>query len=189
MPKLLLIKHASPLRQPDLPPERWPLSDEGRQKCDLLAQRIAEHRPNVVVSSDELKARETAEILATHLTVSMKTAPGLHEHDRSSVPQLRSGEFISMIELMLRRPDELVLGEETANGALSRFDRAIRRVIDEHPNQDLAIVSHGTVIAMLLAKYSNRAAFALWREMGLPSYAVLSLPGLVLQELCPSVRG
>jgi broad specificity phosphatase PhoE len=92
-----------------------------------------------------------------------------------------------MIELMLRRPDELVLGEETANEALTRFDRAVRRVIDEHPNQDIAIVSHGTVIAMLLAKYSDRPAFGLWREMGLPSYAVLSQPPLQLIEVVSRV--
>src|SRR5437868_11970538 len=117
MPSLILIKHASPQVVPGEPPEQWALSDEGRRRAASLADRVAAmaDRPAAVVSSDERKAADTAEILATKLGVPTTTAHDLREHDRSTVPQMRSGEFISMIELMLRRPDEPVLGEETAD--------------------------------------------------------------------------
>src|SRR5207247_2074998 len=77
-----------------------------------------------------------------------------------------------------------------AGGALKfwrRNSRAIGRVIGEHRQQTIAVVSHGTVIALFLARHSDRAAFGLWREMGLPSYAVLSLPELSLIEIAPRV--
>ena len=90
-----------------------------------------------------------------------------------------------MIELMLRKPDQLVLGEETASAALDRFERAILRVISAHPDQTIAVVSHGTVIAMFLAQHSHQPAFSLWRQMGLPSYAVLGLAEMALTELVP----
>ena len=48
---------------------------------------------------------------------------------------------------MLRKPDELVLGDETASDALDRFERAVRRVIDEHRQQTIAVVSGESVIA------------------------------------------
>jgi broad specificity phosphatase PhoE len=178
MPNLILIKHASPQVVPGDPPERWHLSDEGRRLATVLGERLAAmpDRPAVVVSSDELKASETAEVIAGKLGVPMSTAPGLHEHDRSTVPQMRSGDFISMVELMLRKPAELVLGEETAAEAMERFDHAVSRVIEQHRDQTIAVVSHGTVIAMFVARHTNRPAFQIWREMGLPSYVVMSLP-------------
>src|SRR5882724_5356260 len=115
--KLILIKHSAPLIDPRKPPEQWRLSEKGRMLCAPLADAIAQHRPSIIVSSEEPKARETAELVAAKLNVAHENAPDLHEHDRSNVPHMRTGEFISMIELMLRRPDEIVLGRETADQA------------------------------------------------------------------------
>ncbi len=187
MQKLILIKHASPLVDPAKSSELWRLSDAGREKCVPLAERLAVHAPKVIVSSEEPKARETAEIVARHLNVSSNSAPGLHEHDRSNVPHMRSSEFISMMELFFRRPDERVLGRETATAALDRFERAIEDVLDQHSDGNVAIVSHGTVIALYVAKRSGRAAFELWREMGLPSFVVLSRDNWSVHEIVPRI--
>ena len=188
MRKLILIKHASPQVQPDLPPEQWPLSEEGKARCEALARAVAALAPAVVVSSKELKAEETALVLARHLGVPHHAAADLHEHDRSNVPQLRSAEFISMMELLFRRPNELVLGKETAVAALSRFESALDEVVLAHPDGNVAVVSHGTVIALLLEKLDRRRrGFEVWRAMKLPSYAVLSLPEMVVERVVESV--
>ena len=187
MRKLILIKHASPQVQPDLPPERWPLSEQGKAKCETLAARVRELAPVVVVSSEELKAAETGEIVARHLGVPHRTAPDLHEHDRSNVPHLQSREFISLIELFFRRPGELVLGKETAVAALSRFRSALDEVLMEHPEGNLAVVSHGTVIALLLESLGARKGFEVWRAMKLPSYAVLRAQDLGVESVVETV--
>jgi broad specificity phosphatase PhoE len=188
MRKLILIKHASPQVEADLPPERWPLSEEGRARCEALARQVAALEPTVVVSSEEMKASETARIVAERLGVPHHAAPDLHEHDRSNVPQLRSAEFISMMELLFRRPNELVLGTETAVAALSRFRSAVDEVLAEHAEGNVAVVSHGTVIALLLEKIdSRRRGFDVWRAMKLPSFAVLSVPQLALERVVESV--
>lgn len=184
MRHLILIKHASPQVQPDLPPEQWPLSEEGKAKCEALARQIAALSPGVVVSSEELKAAETGRVVAEHLGVPHRTAPDLHEHDRSNVPQLRTAEFISMMELVFRRPRELVLGKETAVAALSRFQSALDEVLMEHPEGNVAVVSHGTVIALMLEKLDpKRKGFEVWRAMKLPSFVVLSLPGMGVERV------
>lgn len=187
MRKLILIKHASPQVQPDLPPERWPLSDDGRAKCARLAEQVAAYSPGVVVSSDEMKAEETGRIVAEQLGVPHHTAADLHEHDRSNVPQLRSAEFISLMELLFRRPRDLVLGKETAVAALSRFQSALDEVLMDHPEGNVAVVSHGTVIALLLEKLGKRRGFDVWRAMKLPSFAVLSLPGMALDRVVENI--
>jgi broad specificity phosphatase PhoE len=188
MRKLILIKHASPQVRAELPPEQWPLSEEGRAKCVLLSKHLAALSPAAVVSSEELKAAETGKIVAGLLGVPFDTAPDLHEHDRSNVPQLRTAEFISMMELLFRRPGELVLGRETAVAALSRFRSALDEVLLGHPEGNVAVVSHGTVIALLLEKLDpSRKGYEVWRAMKLPSFAVLSVPGMTLDRVVPAV--
>jgi broad specificity phosphatase PhoE len=188
MRTLILIKHASPQVIPGTPPETWKLSDQGRQACQRLAEALRARAPGVIVSSVEPKAVETAEIVAQALAVPSHTAAGLHEHDRSNVPHMRSAEFISSMELFFRKPGELVLGKETANAALDRFEQAVKAVLDQHTSHDtVAIVSHGTVIAMLLAKHSQKSAFHLWREWGLPSFAIVEMPSYVITEMVPKV--
>lgn len=178
MRKLILVKHAPPEVVPDEPSERWVLSEKGRTLCAPLADALTPHAPSLIVSSEEPKAAETARIVAERLNVSWHTATGLHEHDRSNVPHMRSGEFISMMELFFRRPRELVLGRESADEAKARFESAVRRVLDEHSDGNVAVVSHGTVIALFLSEHGERGGFETWRAMGLPSFVVLTLPEL-----------
>ena len=188
MRKVILIKHASPLVIPGTPPEKWKLSDKGRESCGPLAEALRPHAPKIIVASEEPKARETAEILGQKLGVAVETAAGLHEHDRSNVPHMRSGEFISHMEVFFRKPTERVLGRESAVAALDRFESAVNAVIAAHPGDgNIAIVSHGTVIALLAAEHSDRYGFELWREMGLPSLVVMELPGMEVTEVVAKV--
>jgi broad specificity phosphatase PhoE len=187
MRKLILIKHASPLVVPGTPPQNWKLSDKGRESCGPLANAVRAHAPTIIVASDEPKAKETAELVANALGVPVETAPGLHEHDRTNVPHMRSGEFISHMEVFFRKPTERVLGRESAVAALDRFEQAVNDVVAKHAGGNVAIVSHGTVIALLAAEHSDRYGFELWREMGLPSFAVFELPGFRLSEVIAKV--
>src|SRR2546421_10994439 len=75
--KLVLIKHAAPEVDPDVPAERWHLSEKGRASCTPLAASLASHSPRVIVSSEEPKASETARLVAKELGVACETAPGL----------------------------------------------------------------------------------------------------------------
>lgn len=170
---LIFIKHARPTIDPTKPPELWSLSDEGRAAAGVLAQSLREHRAARLFHSDEVKAIETAQILAEAWNVPAELRPDLHEHDRSNVPHMRSGEFISHIELFFRKPNELVLGEETADDCLARFSRAVEAIESDCPEGNLAIVTHGTVLALYLACHGAGKPFDLWRKMPLPSHVIL----------------
>lgn len=181
MRKLILVKHCPPEVVPEVPSEQWRLSEKGRALAGTLSDSLRDHAPAVIVSSEEPKAAETAQLVAERLNVPWHAAPGLHEHDRSNVPHMRSGEFISMMELFFRKPGERVLGRETADEARSRFKSAVDRVLSEHPDGNVAVVSHGTVIALMLEGKGQRSPFEVWRAMGLPSIAVMAVPELVLE--------
>jgi broad specificity phosphatase PhoE len=172
--RLILIKHAAPLVDPNKSSETWRLSEKGRASCGPLAEALRSYDLSVLVASEEPKAKETAEEVGRLLNVSAETAPGLHEHDRSNVPHMRSGEFISHVELMFRKPLERVLGRESAEEARQRFEKAVDAVMARHPSGNIGIVTHGTVIALFASDHSGNQGFALWREMGLPSFLVVS---------------
>jgi broad specificity phosphatase PhoE len=183
MSKLILIKHATPLKDVTRPSHEWRLSDRGREDARTLADRLREQRIDVVVTSTEPKARETGEIVAKTLEVPCETADRLHEHDRSNVPVIPTREFISMMALFFKEPQRLVLGKETADTARDRFDRAVDAVMRAHEVKNVAIVTHGTVIALFLAEHVDEDPFDLWRRLQLPSFVTLDWPDQRVQEI------
>src|SRR5262245_50549313 len=173
MSKLILIKHASPLKDPTKPARQWKLSDEGRAAAERLAERLRQLKIDIIVSSEEPKAQETAGIIAEALGKRVETASDLHEHDRDNVPVMPTREFISSIAQFFKERTRLVLGRETAQQAMSRFKRAVDSVVESQPDQNVAVVTHGTVLALFAAEYLGEDPFQLWRRLGLPSYIVL----------------
>lgn len=174
--KLVLVKHSAPVVERDVAPKRWRLSENGRRRCVLLAEKLGPYNPDFVVSSEEPKAAETARLVAEHLGVGSSVRPGLHEHDRTGAPFLGDDEFYRTVKRFFRNPGELVWGNETADQAVERFEVAVRRVLEERGEEALAIVAHGTVISLFVARHNGIDAYALWRDLGLPSFCVLS-PG------------
>ena len=141
----------------------------------------------MVVSSGEPKAVETAGIAAGRLGIGSLVRPGLHEHDRTGAPFLDDEEFGRTVRDFFERPDELAWGNETARQAEIRFEGAVRRVLEEWEEGVIAIVAHGTVISLLVARYNDLDAYSLWRGLGLPSLCVLSAEDLRLRETVPNL--
>ncbi len=185
MTHLLLIKHSLPEILPHLPAREWHLSAEGRARAAALAQQLAPYQLDALYSSIEPKARETAEILSAHLGLPFETAEGLHEHERARVGYLSQREFEARVAELYARPSELVLGEETADAAHTRFASAVSRILAAHREQTVGIVAHGTVIALYAARAARFAVapFDLWKRLGLPAAVVFALPKLELARV------
>ena len=139
-------------------------------------------------SSGEPKAVETAEIAAGCLGIGCSVYPGLHEHDRTGVPFLGDEEFAQAARGFFENPDRLVWGNETAEEAGDRFEGAVRSGLDEWEEEVVAIVAHGTVISLLVARYNDIDAFGFWQRLGLPSFCVLSAEDLRLREAVPNLK-
>lgn len=185
--KVIFIKHARPEINPNKLPEEWPLSEEGRAAAGILAERLTAFNITQIFHSDEMKAVETADVISKKLNAPAELRQGIHEHDRSNVPHMRSGEFISYVELFFRKPSELVLGKETADECLARYSVAVESLIAEHKSGDLAIVTHGTALSLYLATLGAGKPFEIWRRMGLPSYAVVDAGTRKVSELVDRV--
>lgn len=179
---LILVKHSLPEIQEDLPAREWHLSDEGKLRAARLAERLMSYQPEVVISSTEHKAIETAGIIAANFEMENRVVADLHEHDRSTTPYLSKPDFERSVQEFFSTPDALVFGSETANEAYNRFAQAIQSVLESHQNQTVVIVAHGTVISLFVSRLTGLADFPLWKELALPSFVVIDRQSNTLLE-------
>lgn len=181
---LILVKHSLPEIVEQLPAREWYLSEAGRFRAEHLAARLAYYKPEILISSVEPKAMETAEIVASKLGLTMQVLDGLHEHERTTTPFLSRHEFQNAVQEFFLRPDELVFGGETANEAHSRFSRAVKSVLQNHETSTIVIVSHGTVISLFVSRLTGASELSLWQELGLPGIVALDMNSntIVAQE-------
>lgn len=187
MQTLILVKHSLPEIDPSVPAKEWVLSDEGRRRAQKLGDRLDRYNPDLVFSSIEPKATETAEIAAGLLKVPMEVVEGLHEHERVNLGFLENDRFEQSIGQFYEQPADLIFGEETADCAYERFGNAVHRLTDRPPKENIAIVTHGTVLSLFVSRIADLEPFALWKRLGLPSWVVLSRPGFDVVEICRGI--
>lgn len=174
MRRLHLIKHGAPRIDPALPSHAWSLSEVGRAQAQHAADALRAADLAVVVSSEEPKARETAEVLAAALGLPSQVMLGLHEQLRYSAPHVDSHDaFRARVQAVLARPGERSFGDETGDAAHARFRTAVEAVMRVHAG-NVAIVAHGTVMALLVARARGDDPVALW--CSLSDLSVLTLP-------------
>jgi broad specificity phosphatase PhoE len=167
---LILVRHSLVELDPALPPKQWRLTPEGRDLCRALAGALRTFKPQVLVSSNEPKAIETAELLAGRLRLAWRSQPDLDEHRRQYVP---APDFEASMQRFFAAPGERVFGEESADEARTRFAAAIDAVLSQEPERNVAVVSHGTVIALYAAPLFHVGAAALWARLTNPSFVVI----------------
>jgi broad specificity phosphatase PhoE len=170
-----LVKHGPPEIDRNKPARDWPLAEAGRSACVRLAEQLPRFEPLALVSSLERKASQTADAIGGFLGLRPTLEPGLHEHQRSSAQWFGEPEWRALVERFFGEPDDLVMGDETATQALRRFSEATDRVLARSGGATTIVVSHGTVISLFAAARTGANGFALWEQLDLPSFMVLSL--------------
>ena len=187
MRKLILVRHSLPVISSEQPASQWQLSEEGRRRCERLGELLAPHRPGAIFTSTEPKAIETGQIVGKQLGIPVEAALDLHEHERPGTGVSTVEQFQAKVARLLQYPGESVFGAETGDEARERFSAAVDNVMRQHPDGNLSIVSHGTVITLFVARAAGIEPVPFWKELGLPAFVVLSYPSLVLLEVVATI--
>jgi broad specificity phosphatase PhoE len=180
MVKVVLVKHSQPEVAPVVPSPRWVLSQEGRARCSWLAGALRAEGVSRLYSSLEPKALETAALVAVDLGLDVSPRPGLHENDRSGLAFAPIETLRSLVRRFFDAPSEIVMGQESAEAALLRYRSAVRALMAETSDEVAAVVTHGTVLSLLVSRHNPIEPFALWDALKLPSYVVLEGANLVM---------
>ena len=151
-PTVYFVTHPDVLIDPAVPVPDWPLSLRGRERMARVRALPWIGRVRAVWCSAERKARDGAEILASHLGLSVQVLTELGENDRTATGYLPKAEFEVVADEFFARPHESVRGWERAIDAQRRIVGAVTAVLNASADGegDIAIVAHGGVGALLL---------------------------------------
>lgn len=172
---LILVKHSLPEIVENLSAHKWELSEAGRVLAQKLAVRLIRYQPEVIISSVEPKAKQTAEIIAANHNLKLQFVEGLHEHDRSKVAYLPKDEFQVAVHRFFENPARLVFGRETADACHARFHQAVHSILNQNLDKTVVIVAHGTVISLFVSRLTGISAQLLWNDLALPSFVVIDV--------------
>jgi broad specificity phosphatase PhoE len=138
----------------------YPLTDLGKQQAVLTARRLQELGTHVVYTSPLLRAGDTARAISEELRVEPQVLPDVSEY--------HFGEFSGATYAELRQrfandpvwqakpaAERVYPGEEGRDNFWNRVTNSLWRVIDEHPAQTVAVVSHGGPIALFCQSVLN----------------------------------
>ena len=170
MPRLILVRHAQPVIDPDSPSERWLLAPEGLAATAELGQALAPYAPRAIQCGDEAKMIGTAEVLAKVLGVAVTRSAGLSEHARRTTKFGDKAVFEAAIKKLFERPGEIVYGEESADMTYARFAAAIDGIVE---SGTVVAVTGGTALSIFLSRRSGVDAFETWKGLRLPMAFVL----------------
>jgi broad specificity phosphatase PhoE len=189
MTNLVFVRHSQTQPNPDIPSRLWGLTAEGRRRCVALARQLIPYNLDVIVTSEEAKAMETGELVAQELGVPWWVMANLHEHQRETVPYFGSHEeFLGAVSRLFSRPNELVFGDETAHQAGERFVGAVKSVLAIYPQENIAIVTHGTVLSLFVGQLAEVDVFSFWRSLGMPAFVAFRYPAMELLALVNEIR-
>jgi probable phosphoglycerate mutase len=150
------------------------LTDLGRTQALEVAKRLQiEFRPDHLVSSQFLRARQTSEIIAAVLGLPMEAVPGIHELDfgllkgqpYEELERLRSSDGSRDSNAPERsnpwiwRPP----GGESAEDVRRRAVEAIEALRLRYPDREVVVVCHGIVIQAVCAHLTGE-----WSEGSVP---------------------
>lgn len=146
----LYITHPQVRIDPDVPVPKWGLSDVGRARAEALAGKAWVRRIGRIVTSDETKALELAELLAAAAGLPVEVVEGAHENDRSATGFLPPPEFEKAADWFFAHPERSFRGWERAIDAQRRIVAVVQAVLARHdPSVPIAFIGHGGVGTLL----------------------------------------
>jgi broad specificity phosphatase PhoE len=132
-----------------------PLDEVGREEARLVSERLMGEKIKAVFSSPLSRARETAEAVARSHNVEVQVMAGLTD--------LNFGEWegLSLVEVKGRHPDlygqwqgaphEVIFpGGEGLAAVRTRAMKAVEEIVERHPQDAVALVSHRVVLKVLI---------------------------------------
>ncbi len=153
--ELILIRHALPLRVEAVDgPADPPLAPLGFSQADALAGIVQPDEYDALYVSPLLRARQTADPLATRTGLTPTIADGLAEWDR------HSRAYVPLEDLRRESPEVLeamALGQWDRLGIdmeafVERVNDTVDGIASSHPSQRVAVVCHGGVINAFVSR-------------------------------------
>jgi probable phosphomutase (TIGR03848 family) len=162
------------------------LSELGREQARALGERVAGARPAALYTSPQVRCVETAASIAAAAGLEVRRMPRLQEIDygRWTGRRFSSLRGTKLWETVRRRPSAARFPDgEAMLDVQRRMVAALEEVAAGHPQDVVAVVSHGDPIALALAHFMGLHIDLFQRINAAPG----SVSAVVLSEAAPLV--
>ena len=139
------------------------LAENGHKQAERLAERLAKDHIDALYVTSLCRTAQTAAPLAQRLGLTPQVEPDLRE---VNLGEWEAGVFRKMVaenhpiaeQMWAQERWDVIPGAEAAEVFGARTSGALKRIAAAHPDQSVAVVTHGGVIAALLAWSSRPSA-------------------------------
>lgn len=169
MDRIDFVRHGPSAVSRGTPPATWPLTPAGRTAVRELAARMDWTDVSLIASSNEVKAVETARMLAEH--------PGLKCHQWEDLRELWADWFDGPDELQQRFEGYLETRADSAFEPWAKASARIVRAVSEiqaaaRPGRAV-VVSHGRILTVYFSTVLGRVIpVSRWAQMQFPDLVV-----------------
>lgn len=151
------------------------LEPEGKLHAQAICKRLAEQAPPVkaIYASPYRRAQLTMEPLSEQLNLPITVVEDFREEDMSDQPidDMKAARQKMWDDFDFRLP-----GGESIRGAQTRALVALDTLRKAHPDEAVAIGSHGTLIALILNSFLPNFGYDSWRGMLMPDIYRIDFP-------------
>lgn len=181
--RLVFLRHCESELDFNIPASQWRLSAKGEQHARRLASSGHFDDVEVIISSEEKKAHQTAHPIAKRNSLSIREMPNFNELDRDVATPLTKNEYESCVKRAFENPHEGVHGWETTSSALKRFTRGIEEV-KKREEPKILIVSHGIVLTLYFGVLTHQMnqLFNRWKKLTFGAYGIIE-DGNVVRDI------
>jgi len=158
MTRIILIRHGETVWNAEgriQGHEDIALSERGVRQAQLVAERLSNIQIHAVYSSDLLRAKETAEIIAARHGLKVNPTSALRE------AYLGSWQGKTLAEVAETDPELVALWlsnsavhrppkAEKLEDVQARAVAAVKQITEDHPDQNVAVVAHGGPIKAII---------------------------------------
>jgi len=156
--RALYVSHPQVQMNANVPVPLWGLSEEGRRRAEVFADRGVVPKGAMVFSSRERKALELAELLAAKAGTLVLSDHLMGENDRSATGFLPPDLFEAMADRFFARPEVSADGWERAVDAQARIVSTVTIALSSVPKGTPAVFcGHGAVGTLLKCHVAGRA--------------------------------
>ena len=190
MTTLLLVRHAQAAPPGDhrLPGPDLPLTPRGEEAARLLAHRLLDFDPALIVSSDARRAVQTAEVVSQENDVPIRATPALRELDFGDWAGQTYAEVVladpAAADWFTRPDDAAPPHGEPVAGAARRVLATLREMAERRTGA-VVVIGHSGSLRLAVAAALGMPYGSWWRlrlECASISVVTWAADGLILER-------
>lgn len=131
-----------------------PLNETGFKQAQAVAKRLAGQQIETLYTSDLQRAARTAAFIGDELGLAAISEPTWRERDFGAFEGLTMPEIACRFPREYRQMQQGIFSPPNGEDDLTLYERAtgaLEKLVSRHPDQTVAVVSHGGTLSMIIA--------------------------------------